>query len=158
MRANSLALVGAAVLAATLGVAVPGSTQDEVNEIPSGFTYAPAAGPTGTEIQVSGSCPSGGPGTGVFIRLARRVDPGETPFDTSVAPVLNGDGSFAGILRVPDEAPPDRYSLRAECNEGDAVLTPPVERAFEVTGIGPPASVPTTVSPPTTLPTLPRTS
>jgi hypothetical protein len=153
MRSRGFVAMALGILVVSLGLAANGWTQDSEPEVPSNFAFTPEAGPPGTTIQVSGNCPAGGPGSGSFVRIARIVDaPGEEPFDAAISPALASDGSFTGNLQVPDDAPPDRYTLGAECNEGDAVLTPPVRRVFHVT---PGTRRPSTS---TTVPgTLPRT-
>lgn len=122
------------------------------------FVYSPTSGAPGTRIQLSGTCPfgAGGRGDAAFVRLARVVSAGETPFDTSVTMPVREDGTFSGELVVPADAPPDEYELRMNCIAGDQTFGDQ-ERPFQVLpGTG--SSTTTTVSSPTTLPVAPPAS
>jgi hypothetical protein len=88
------------------------------------FAYEPAEGPTGTVIHISGTCLQFGsaPGTSAVVQLARYAplgDPGP-PFDVFVTIPVSSDGTVAGELKVPDNAPVDEYRLQATCFEDDA--------------------------------------
>jgi len=101
------------------------------------LTVSPTATTAGSDLSVSGKCPSGWTAGVHGYTTARDRD----FFEEHVYPPTQPDGSYAGTFRIPREAATDTWTLSISCSASDMVL-PGEEKSVRVTGTAP---VPVTI-------------
>jgi hypothetical protein len=117
-----IVVVGVISVLASSGGSSSASSGDASSSTDTGFRFAPASGPIGTNIRVKSSEPCPGPPSGwsdVAVEVVLhdpRVEEQTLDGDVNATDLtLNSDRSWDGEISVPDGATEGTLELRASC-------------------------------------------